>query len=150
MREQEIDIRKRIAAAPRGRNRWILLYDDDCGFCKWAVSLITSWDRHRRLAPRSIQSRLGHGLLSDLSPGSQLASMHLASPSGERFSGGAAATPLLRLLPGGSFFAWVAQKVPRLTDSAYDWVAAHRSQLSKAVPERVKLRASARLAETAD
>lgn len=130
----------------RRQDVWRLVYDDDCGFCKWTVSLIMSWDRDGRLAPCPIQGALAQELLSDLSPEARLASMHLVAPSGERFSAGPAIAPLLGLLPKGHLLALGVSRVPRFTPKAYDWVASHRSQLSRAVPGRAKSRASARLA----
>jgi predicted DCC family thiol-disulfide oxidoreductase YuxK len=125
--------------------RWALLYDADCGFCKWIVSGVLAWDRHNRLVPRALQSAPAQTLLSDLSPEERLASVHLISPDGERLSAGSVPAPLLRLLPGGTIPALGIARLPRLTSRAYDWVANHRSQLSRAVPTRMKRRASARV-----
>jgi predicted DCC family thiol-disulfide oxidoreductase YuxK len=125
--------------------RWTLLYDDDCGFCKWIVSGVLAWDRNGRLWPCAIQSARAEGLLGDLGPEERLASAHLVSPSGERFSAGAAIAPLLRLLPGGRIPALGAARLPRLASRVYDWTADHRSQLSRAVPPSIKRRAAARV-----
>lgn len=133
-------------AIPAGtQERWTLLYDGDCGFCKWTMSGVLSWDRHDRLAPRAIQSPEAQALLSDLSPEERLASVHLISPHGERLSAGAVPAPLLRLLPGGAIPALAIARLPRLTSRAYEWVAEHRSQISRAVPAGMKRRASARV-----
>jgi predicted DCC family thiol-disulfide oxidoreductase YuxK len=131
--------------AAGSRERWTLLYDADCGFCKWIMSGVLAWDRHNRLVPCALQSAQAQALLSDLSPEERLASVHLISPDGERLSAGSVPAPLLRLLPGGPIPALVVARLPRLTSRAYDWVADHRSQLSRAVPNRMKRRASARL-----
>jgi predicted DCC family thiol-disulfide oxidoreductase YuxK len=125
--------------------RWTLLYDADCGFCKWIVSGVLAWDRHNRLVPLALQSAQAGALLSDLSPEERLASVHLISPDGERLSAGSVAAPLLRLLPGGTIPALGIARLPRLTSRAYDWVAKHRSQLSSAVPTTIKRRASERV-----
>src|SRR5712691_8720073 len=125
--------------------RWTLLYDADCGFCKWIVSGVLAWDRHNRVVPRALQSAQAQALLSDLSPEERLASVHLISPDGERLSGGSVPAPLLRLLPGGTIPALAIARLPRLTSRAYDWVANHRSQLSRAVPTAMKRRATARV-----
>jgi predicted DCC family thiol-disulfide oxidoreductase YuxK len=109
------------------------------------VSGVLVWDRHKRLLPRAIQSAEAEALLSDLSPEERLASVHLISPDGERLSAGAVPAPLLRLLPGGAIPALGIARLPRLTSRTYDWVAKHRSQLSRAVPNAVKRRASARV-----
>jgi predicted DCC family thiol-disulfide oxidoreductase YuxK len=116
--------------------RWTLLYDADCGFCKWIVSGLLAWDRRSRLVPRALQSAEAEALLGDLTPEERLASVHLVSPEGERFSAGAAAAPLLRLLPGGAIPALAAARLPRLTSRTYDWVADHRTQLSRVVRRR--------------
>lgn len=123
----------------------MLLYDTDCGFCKSIVAGVLAWDRHDRVAARAIQSVQAQTLLRDLSPEQQLASVHLITPHSERLSAGAVPAPLLRLLPGGALPAFVLARVPRLTSRAYDWVADHRSQLSRAVPVAIKRRASARI-----
>jgi predicted DCC family thiol-disulfide oxidoreductase YuxK len=125
--------------------RWILLYDADCGFCKWIVSGILAWDRRSRLLPRALQSPQAEALLSDLSPEERLASVHLISPDGERLSAGSVGAPLLRLLPGATIPALAIARLPRLTSRGYDWVANHRTQLSRAVPTAMKRRASARV-----
>jgi predicted DCC family thiol-disulfide oxidoreductase YuxK len=124
---------------------WTLLYDADCGFCRWIVSGVLAWDRHNQIVPRAIQSAQAQALLSDLSPKERLASVHLMSPEGERLSAGSALAPLLRLLPGGAIPALGIARLPRLTSRAYDWVADHRSQLSRVVPAALKRRASARV-----
>ena len=107
--------------------------------------MILACDRQARLVPVALQGARAQELLSDLSADEQLASMHLISPGGARLSGGAAAAPLLRLLPGGALPAFAIARMPRLADRTYDWVAAHRSQLSRAVPDRVKRRAIERV-----
>jgi predicted DCC family thiol-disulfide oxidoreductase YuxK len=131
--------------ASGSHERWTLLYDADCGFCKWIVSGVLAWDRHNRLVPSALQSSEAQALLSDLSLEERLASVHLISPDGERLSGGSVLAPLLRLLPAGIIPALGIARLPHLTSRAYDWVANHRSQLSRAVPVTMKRRASARV-----
>jgi predicted DCC family thiol-disulfide oxidoreductase YuxK len=131
------------ASAPQ--EKWTVLYDERCGFCKWILAGLLEWDHHRRLAPRALQSEQAEALLADLSPKERLASWHLISPEGERLSAGAALAPLLRLLPGGRIPAHGVAAFPRFTNRAYGWVASHRTQLSKAVPGALKRRASERV-----
>jgi predicted DCC family thiol-disulfide oxidoreductase YuxK len=95
--------------------------------------------------PVALQSDRAHSQLSDLAPEQRMASVHLMAPDGTRLSAGAAIAPLFRLLPGGALLALGFARAPRLTSRAYEWVAANRSQLSKAVPAAVKRRAGARV-----
>lgn len=125
--------------------RWTLLYDTDCGVCTWIMAGVLALDRQDRIAPRAIQSERGADLLSDLDPEERLASVHLVSPGGDRHSAGAALAPLLKLLPGGGLPARALSRVPRLTARSYDWVADHRTGLSRAVPAAAKRRARARV-----
>jgi predicted DCC family thiol-disulfide oxidoreductase YuxK len=122
---------------------WLVLYDGDCGFCKWLLALLLRRDRAARLRPVALQSPAAENLLSDLDAEQRLASWHLISPAGERRSGGAALPTLLELLPGGRPLAAPLTRFPRLTDRGYRWVAGNRVLLSKPVPARSKRRASA-------
>jgi predicted DCC family thiol-disulfide oxidoreductase YuxK len=133
-----------IAMAPRSYS-WTLLYDAECGFCKWSLSVVLKLDRRRRLRPLSLQSAEANQLLADLSPAQRNASWHLVSPDGRRWSAGAAAPPLLRLLPGGRPPARLLDAAPAMTERAYAFVAEHRSLLGRALPARSKERAAARI-----
>jgi predicted DCC family thiol-disulfide oxidoreductase YuxK len=126
---------------------WAVLYDGDCGFCKWLLAGLLRLDRARRLRPVALQREAASALLSDLDPEQRMASWHLVSPDGARRSGGEALPPLLRLLPGGRVPAAAFARFPGLTAGGYRWVAAHRSQLSRFVPRGAKRRADARVRE---
>jgi predicted DCC family thiol-disulfide oxidoreductase YuxK len=117
-----------------------VLYDGDCGFCAWALSLLLKWDRGRQLQPLALQRRDADELLGELTPDERMASWHLISPTGERHSGGAAVPELLRVLPGGRTPAAVLLRIPRPIDHGYTWIAQHRSQLSRVVPSAAKNR----------
>jgi predicted DCC family thiol-disulfide oxidoreductase YuxK len=129
----------------RDPNSWVILYDRDCGFCRWSLAQLLALDRRRRLWPVRLGSPEAASLLADLTPEQRAASWHLVSPDGRRWSAGAAAPPLLRLLPGGSMPAALLARAPRATERAYRWVADHRSTLSSAIPARAKRRADARI-----
>ena len=110
--------------------RWAVLYDADCGFCTWLLSVLLRWDRSGRLRPIALQRSEADDLLRKLAPAERMASWHLISPTGERRSGGAAMPPLLRALPAGRLPAAGCERFPGLTERGYRWVAEHRSQLS--------------------
>lgn len=119
------------AAAAEGRA--VVLYDDDCGFCKWSLNKILAWDRRGRLRPTPIQGEEGQRLLAGVPPARHLESWHLAQPGGEVLSAGAAAAPLFSLLPGGRPLAFVFRRFPKTTDRAYRYVADHRDGFARLV-----------------
>jgi predicted DCC family thiol-disulfide oxidoreductase YuxK len=125
----------------RDGTAWVLLYDEDCGFCRWSLSWVLRADRHGRVRPLPLGSAEADRLLVDMAPAEREASWHLAAPDGRRWSAGYAAPALLRLLPGGALPALALGAAPELTDRVYRWVAGHRSAFSKLIPERSKLRA---------
>jgi predicted DCC family thiol-disulfide oxidoreductase YuxK len=134
-------------AASADEQRWVVLYDDGCGFCKWVLSGLLRLDRRRRLRPLALQGEEADPFLSDLGPEERVASFHLVSPQGRRLSGGEGLPALLRLLSGGRVPAAALARLPRLSDRSYRWIAAHRVQLSRFVPRRAKHRAAERVRE---
>jgi predicted DCC family thiol-disulfide oxidoreductase YuxK len=111
----------------------IVLYDSDCGFCKWSLDKILAWDRRRALRPVPIQSEEGERLLVSLPRWEWLESWHLVKPDGSVHSAGAGAEPLFEVLPFGKPFALFARTFPALTDWGYRQVAGNRSRLAKLV-----------------
>ena len=124
-----------------------MLYDRDCGFCRWSLGQLLALDRRSRLRPVALGTAEADELLADLPPQERSASWHLVSPNGRRTSAGAAAPPLLRLLPGGRLPAAALAAAPKLTERAYRWVADHRLPLGRMIPTRAKRRADARIAQ---
>ncbi len=127
-----------------------MLYDADCGFCRWSLSWVLRADSRGAVRPLKLATPEADALLSDLTPEQRMSSWHLVAPDGERQSAGAAAPPLLRQLPGGRIPAELLDAAPALTERAYRWVANHRSTLSKLIPEKSKRRADELVAERAD
>jgi predicted DCC family thiol-disulfide oxidoreductase YuxK len=113
--------------------QWPVLYDDDCGFCKWSLDKILAWDRRGRLRPVAIQSEEGQGLLASVPEAERLDSWHLVMPSGEVRSAGDGAEPLARLLPGGRPLARLFATFPGITDRAYRFVADRRDRFARLV-----------------
>ena len=111
----------------------VVLYDDDCAFCKWSLDKILAWDRHRRLRPVAIQSDEGQGLLASIPESERLDSWHLVLPSGEVRSAGAAAAPLGDAPPAGGRWR-----------SCFEPSRPHRSGLPLRRREPQSLRALAR------
>ena len=109
-----------------------VLYDRDCGFCRWSLEKILAWDRRRRLRPVAIQSEEGERLLAAVPPERRLDSWHLVA-DGELRSGGAAAPQLFAALPGGRPLAAVLRRFPNATERAYRWIADHRGLLARAL-----------------
>jgi predicted DCC family thiol-disulfide oxidoreductase YuxK len=109
----------------------VLLFDEDCGFCRWSARHVLAWDRHGRLRGTTIQGEEGQSLLGGMPPERQLDSWHLVTPAGRVLSAGAAAPELALLLPGGRPLAFLFRRFPRATERAYRWVAAHRGLLAR-------------------
>jgi predicted DCC family thiol-disulfide oxidoreductase YuxK len=116
--------------------RHLVLYDEDCGFCRWSLDRLLRWDRRGRLRAAPIQSEEGDRLLADLSEADRLASWHLVTPDRRRYSGGAAAGPMARLLPAGAPVAFLAESFPGTTDRLYRWVARNRDFLGRRLGEQ--------------
>jgi predicted DCC family thiol-disulfide oxidoreductase YuxK len=118
-----------------GVERAILLYDADCGFCRWSISKVLAWDRDRSLRAVPLQSVEADELLPDMDLERKMASWHLVT-GGEVYSGGAAVSPLARSLPAGAPIAWLAELSPHLTDLTYRSVAARRERIGRALGEQ--------------
>jgi predicted DCC family thiol-disulfide oxidoreductase YuxK len=110
---------------------YVVLYDADCGFCRWSAAKILAWDRARALRPVALQDPEAERLLPGMAPQRRMASWHLVTPQGRVYSGGAAVAPLLRLLPGGRPLAAVAATFPGVTEVAYRWVSRNRNRIGR-------------------
>jgi predicted DCC family thiol-disulfide oxidoreductase YuxK len=136
-----------VVRPPAQHQPWLVLYDGDCGLCKWLLAGLLRFDRAGRLRPIALQRPKAGDLLADLDPAERMASMHLVSPDGTRTSAGAALPQLLRLLKGGRLPAAILERFPRLTSAGYQRVAAHRIGISRFVPAGSKRRAAERVRE---
>jgi predicted DCC family thiol-disulfide oxidoreductase YuxK len=116
--------------------RSVVLYDADCGLCRWATDRIVRWDRKGRLRAVPLQASEADRLLGSMDPARRTTSWHLVSPDGVVRSAGAAVPPLLRLLPGGRPLAAAAERLPRTTDRAYAWIVRHRTELGRMLGQR--------------
>jgi predicted DCC family thiol-disulfide oxidoreductase YuxK len=114
----------------------IVLFDRDCGLCRWTAERLRRWDRGGRLAFVPLGKPRAAALLPHLTPRERLGSWHLVSPDGTVRSGGAAVPGALELLPGGRPLAAAARRFPGPTDRAYRWVADHRTVLGRLLGRR--------------
>ena len=127
-----------------------VLFDRDCGFCRWSVGRLLAWDRDGRLRPVAIQSDEGQRLLADLTPQRRLASAHAIDAHGRRTSGGDAFATVAAVLPGGAPLAALGRRAPGAVRRAYDAIADRRSLFGKLVTDGAKARADARIAQRSD
>jgi predicted DCC family thiol-disulfide oxidoreductase YuxK len=131
------------AMRPSPGTEWVVLYDRDCGFCRWSFALVLRADRARSLRPLALGTAEADALLSELGPKQRMASWHLIAPDGARESAGAALPTVVSLLRGGGIPAAALARMPRVTDRGYRWVAGHRTWLSRLVTSGAKRRATA-------
>lgn len=109
----------------------VLLYDSDCGFCRWSTAKTLGWDKHGRLRPVALQDPESDRLLPGMDPKAKMDSWHLVTPDGRVRSAGAAFAPMFRLLPGGRPLATLASTFPGTTEKIYRWVSRHRDWLGR-------------------
>jgi predicted DCC family thiol-disulfide oxidoreductase YuxK len=113
----------------------LVLFDDDCGFCRWSAERLRSWDRRERLRFASIDGPEGDRFLNELGPDARSASWHVVI-DGRVWSSGAALTEVLRYVPGGRPLSALTAAFPDLTERAYRMVARHRGALGRALGTR--------------
>lgn len=114
-----------------GVTQCVLLYDEDCSFCRWSLDKILAWDRGKRLRPVPIQSAEGSHLLAPVPADARLDSWHLVLADGRVLSAGVAAQHLARLLPGGRPLAAVFGTFPGVIERCYQLVVCHRDDLAR-------------------
>ncbi len=111
----------------------VILYDEDCGFCRWTIARLLAWDRHKTLRPVALQDAEAQRLLPGMSEPERMRSWHLVTRDGAVTSAGAAIAPLLRMLPLGRFLAPAPEAFPAATEWLYRWTAEHRDRLGRAI-----------------
>jgi predicted DCC family thiol-disulfide oxidoreductase YuxK len=119
----------------------IVLYDADCGFCRWAMAWAMRRDHRHLLVTVPIQSPLGSELLVDVPSSDRLHSAHVVSDDGCRRSGGAAAADVLSVLPPTRVLGQLAHSLPRTTALLYGVVAARRQSFGRLVGKEARRRA---------
>ena len=129
---------------------WTLFWDRDCGFCAATLAALLSLDRHERIRTLALQSPEAERMLASVPLEERMKSAHLVDPDGNVLSGGAATATFLRLVPGGGPLADVVERIPSVPERGYKWVAEHRVQLSRPIPQRIKTAARERIARRAE
>jgi predicted DCC family thiol-disulfide oxidoreductase YuxK len=119
----------------------IVLYDSDCGFCRWVMAWVVRRDRRQVLVPAPIQSATGDELLADVAPSDRMLTAHVVRNDGSRRSGGAAVAEVLCALGQTGVLGRLARRLPQTTELAYRAVAARRKTFGKLVGERARQRA---------
>ena len=127
-----------------------ILYDADCGFCRWSLAQLLRLDRRNCLRPVSLQQPEADTLLAGMAHHERMASWHLVDDDGCVYSGGDALAPLLRLMPGGRPFAAALAALPAVGDVAYRTVAGRRSSLGRLIPAASAARARQRIEAATD
>jgi predicted DCC family thiol-disulfide oxidoreductase YuxK len=123
------------------RTAVIVLYDAECGFCRWATAWVIQRDSARALVTVPIQSPLGAELLADLHSSDRLRAAHVVWDDGRRHSGGAAAADVLGALRSTRVLAGVARSLPRTTNLIYGVVAERRNSVGRLVRASARQRA---------
>jgi predicted DCC family thiol-disulfide oxidoreductase YuxK len=114
----------------------VILYDADCGFCRWSLHTILAWDSANLLRPVALQDPEADRLLKGMDHRQKMGSWHLVTPDGAIYSAGAAVPPLMEILPAGKPLAVVASTFPKATESLYQWVARNRGTLGRLLASR--------------
>ena len=120
-----------MRGAAAADERAVVVYDRDCGFCRWSADRIRAWDHRGRLRFVPLQAREADTLLHDVPPERRSTSWHLVETDRRVWSAGAALPRLLRTLPGGTPVAVLAEAMPGLTDLAYARIARRRGALGR-------------------
>jgi predicted DCC family thiol-disulfide oxidoreductase YuxK len=116
----------------------IVLYDIDCGFCRWSMAWALRHDADRRLVAVPIQSPLGAELLAELDEHERLRSAHVVDEHGARRSAGAAAAEVLSALAPTRVLGRLANHAPVPTSVLYGFVASHRHGFGRFVGESAR------------
>jgi predicted DCC family thiol-disulfide oxidoreductase YuxK len=117
--------------------RLTVLYDDDCGFCRWSVGQLRPLDRHRRFEFVPLQHATDHPdrpELAELARTRDLSAViHVVRPDGAARGGGGAMLEILDALPGGWLLRpWaLLPGVERVVDFGYRLVADRRNQIGE-------------------
>ena len=117
-----------------------LLYDADCGLCKFVVARVLELDRARRLRPVALQDEKATALLPGMSAEERMRSFHMVDADGTVRSAGDGLAAL---------FPWL-RRFPRVASRLYWLVAGNRDRLGKLIPAAARRQADRRIRARAD
>ncbi len=112
-----------------------LLYDADCGLCKFVVARVLELDRARRLRPVALQDEKATKLLPGMSAEERMRSFHLVDAGGTVHSAGDGLAELFTPL----------RRFPRVASRLYWLVAGNRDRLGKVLPGFARRQADRRI-----
>jgi predicted DCC family thiol-disulfide oxidoreductase YuxK len=135
------------SSGERRSHQALLLYDADCGLCRWSLAKLLALDRARRLRAVALQDPEADRLLASISDEERMRSWHLVTPGGEVRSAGAAFAPLFELLPAGRPLATLARRFPAATQRLYEAVSGNRGGLGRLIPRGAVRRGDRRISE---
>ena len=115
---------------PDDRDRPLLVWDGDCGFCARSVERVRDQVGERvQYAPY----QKIHAHVDDLGPSDFEEAVHLVQPDGTHCRAAEAIFRTLSLAPGHGYWLWLYEHVPGfapLTEWGYRWVAENRPTAS--------------------
>ena len=117
-----------------------LLYDADCGFCKFVVARVLELDRGRRWHPVALQDPMAAELLPGLGSEERLRSFHVVAADGTVHSAG---DGLAEVMPA-------LRRFPRIASRLYWLVAGNRDRLGKLIPGFARRQADRRIRARTD
>ena len=129
----------RTSSSGSAERAW-LLYDADCGLCKFVVARVLELDRRHRYRPLALQDPRAVELLPGMSEQQRMESFHVVGPDGTVHSAGPGLAELLPLL----------KRFPRLSSRLYWLVAGNRDRLGKLLPDVARRQAARRIEARTD
>ena len=129
----------RTSSSASADQAW-LLYDADCGLCKFVVARVLELDRARRLRPLALQDPRTAELLPGMSAEERLKSFHVVDSKGAVRSAG---DGLAELIPP-------LKRFPRAASGLYWLVADNRDRLGKLLPDAARRQADRRIRARTD
>ncbi|MCY0977676.1 DCC1-like thiol-disulfide oxidoreductase family protein [Chryseobacterium wangxinyae] len=114
------------------KNKNVVFFDGDCGFCNFWVQWILERDRKDRFLFASLQSEFGQKFLSDHNlETKQFNTLYLLKPDGKYLSKSGAVLKIARLLGGIYAPLNIGIILPKpLRDHIYDLVSRNRMKLA--------------------